>query len=228
MGQNGYFLSKKMSKDSSIIETINIAIKSQEEIRAQLLSEIAQLEAQNGPQKVQNGSIRFYKTSLERVKREREELEQQIEQIKSNDIPQLQQKLNRVEQKSETIKYRIDYLQKIRDSDLTRKLDNPEIAREALTQFTNSLNEEIKTLEKTEQEYTTKIAAAKQELHTLQEANLKKQRSAAQSEWKTELSDEMKLNQRLLPPPLTRRRSKTLSDRLSKVKSVTLPEPPVF
>ena len=210
--------------NEAILETINIAIKSQEQIKAQLLAEIAQLEAQNGANK-ESGAVKFYKASLDRVKQERDALERQIEQYKTNEYPAIQQKLQRVQQKIDTTKFRIDYMKKIRESDITEKLDNPEIAHTALQEFSKSLQEEIDSLDKIEQEYSAKIADAKENLHSLQEANLNKKRTAALSSWDNELNDEKKLNQKqLVPVQFTRKRARTLAQRASLPKNV-LSEP---
>ena len=210
--------------NEAILETINIAIKSQEQIKAQLLAEIAQLEAQNGANK-ESGAVKFYKASLDRVKQERDALERQIEQYKTNEYPAIQQKLQRVQQKIDTTKFRIDYMKKIRESDITEKLDNPEIAHTALQEFSKSLQEEIDSLDKIEQEYSEKIADAKENLHSLQEANLNKKRTAALSSWDNELNDEKKLNQKqLVPVQFTRKRARTLAQRASLPKNV-LSEP---
>ena len=210
--------------NEAILETINIAIKSQEQIKAQLLAEIAELEAQNGANK-DSGAVKFYKASLDRVKQERDALERQIEQYKTNEYPALQQKLQRVQQKIDTTKYRIDYMKKIRESDISEKLDNPEIAHSALEEFSKSLQEEIDSLDKIEQEYATKIADAKENLHSLQESNLTKKRTEALHSWDNELNDEKNLNQRKLPPiQLARKRARTLAQRASLPKNV-LSEP---
>lgn len=199
--------------DDGVLETINLAIKSQEEIKSQLLAEIAQLESQHELQKGETAPIKFYKSSIEHLRAEKQSLNDKIHQFKQVEYPTLQQKLQRMQQKNAAIENRISYLEKIRDEDIVSKLSSPEAAQEIIKQFSDNLKAEIAELTKEEDAITKKISESKDELHQLQELNLSTRREHAKSTWALEINEEAKLN--VVTKTKKRKRSSTYQNRHS-------------
>jgi TusA-related sulfurtransferase len=191
-----------MTNDSAMIDAINMAIKSQEEIRVQLLEEVQKLESAIG-HKNQSGSIKFYKISLDRVLKEKEGLESQITQLRNGELQQANQKLQRAQQKSDAIRERIEEMKKIRSGGILEKINDESTSLDTVKELIESLNKEIQTFDKQEQEYTKKISDSRTRLHTLQEINFQRQRKAAINDWNDELNDERKLNTKDSVPPLS-------------------------
>ncbi|EAY20920.1 hypothetical protein TVAG_437460 [Trichomonas vaginalis G3] len=183
-----------MSDDQSIIDTINLAIKSQEEMRNQLLNEIQQLEKQNNAPSRAEATIRFYKSSLEHLEVEKQTLNEKIHQLKQVEYPPLQQKLQRMTQKNQSVEARIKSLKKVRQEDILKKMETPEKAKKQTLNYIEKLNKEIQDLIKEEGNINKKIDESKGKLHRLQQANLTTQRQAANTSWASEISDEAKLN----------------------------------
>lgn len=200
-------------EDTSILDTINLAIKSQEEIKVQLLAEIDSIETDSTKQKGDSAPLKFYRSSIAHLKQEKQSLDDRIYQYKQREYPALKQKLQRLTQKNNAIETRISYFRKIRQEDIIAKLSSPETTSTYIQQFTESLKAEIAELSKEEESINKKIEESKDQLHRLQQENLSIKRETAASSWQSEINDEAKLNATTKTKP--RKRSRTCQYRQS-------------
>ncbi|EAY19546.1 hypothetical protein TVAG_136770 [Trichomonas vaginalis G3] len=179
-----------MSDEQGIIDTINLAIKTQEEMKAQLLSEIAKLEQQNNSPSKTEATIKFYRSSIEHLEIEKQSLNEKIHQMKQVEYPTLQQKLQRITQKNQSVEARIKSLKKVRHEEILKKMDKPERAKKHVLKYIEKVKKEIQDLTKDGDNLNKKIVESKDQLQRLQQANLTTQRQAAHTSWASEISDE--------------------------------------
>lgn len=200
------------AEEEAMIESLKLAMQAQEEIRQQLLDEIKTLE---GEQPAQKGSLKayhFYKSSLRHTTHEKKAVEQQIDNFKTNILPELQQQIDRLQQKKTALEQRIIGLQVTRDEGLLVRIEDKEQRYSAIQQFAVNLKKEIVELSAKEEQLKAETAAQRKELHALQEASLSRQRETAKQTWKEEMADELGL----MKKHLSRRRSNTVAAHPSK------------
>ncbi|KAK8889295.1 hypothetical protein M9Y10_034041 [Tritrichomonas musculus] len=196
-----------MEEDESLIESMKLALQAQEEIKQQLLKEIASLEASTQGPRLTEKSLKFYKSSLDHDLKEKKLLTDQITKFKSSILPEVQQQYDRIHQKRVSLEEHISVLQKLRDESLITDISDPNKRSSAISTFQSNLQSEIQSLSNEEKELQEKTAKAKTELHVLQEQYLNSQRESAKKIWEDELANEMGNNK----AHFVRRRSLTVS-----------------
>ena len=202
----------------SLLDSIKIALSTQEEIKSQLLSEIKNLEI-NLPQNPNtNSSQKFLQFSFRNAELEKKKFLEELSKYNNIDFPKLNQRLQRITQKCSNAEFRIGILEKSRVSNVLNALETSNFRNELLKEFSVSINEEIDQLKIQEIEYSNKIKQAKEELRILQNSDITKLRLASSSNWDTELKDEKHFNIQLLAS--IRKRSNTISSRPASSKNL--------
>lgn len=196
-----------MEDEESLIESMKLALQAQEEIKQQLLSEIATLEASAQQPRYTEKSLKFYKSSLDHALEEKKLLTDQITKFKSSILPEVQQQYDRIHQKRESLQDHIAALQKLRDTSLIDSIKDPNQRDSAISSFQSNIQSEINSLSNEEKDLQQKTIKAKTELHVLQEQYLNSQRENAKKSWEDELASEMGNNK----AHFARRRSLTVS-----------------
>jgi hypothetical protein len=200
-------------RDESLLESIRLAIQAQEEIKQELLSEIRALENQARPHRTTIRLIAFYSSSLRHVVAEKSAVLEQIAKFKTSTLPELQQQLDRIRQKRETIQKRIETVQRARNRKLLKDLEVAEKVHSVVTELTQKLLAEIHELTLNEANIKANTATARAELRVLQEQSLNKQREKTIQAFADEVADERGL---FLARRSMRRRSNTQASGLSK------------
>ncbi|OHS99778.1 hypothetical protein TRFO_33696 [Tritrichomonas foetus] len=203
----------KMQDDESMIESMQLALQTQEEIRQDLLKEISALESNTQGPKLTEKSMEFYKSSLARVLSEKKSLTDQIEKFKITILPEIQRQFDRIHQKREAMEFHISALQKYRNMTLFENVKNPDKRTDAVKTFIENLTKEIDDLTNKENDLQEKIRKARTELHVLQEQYLSSQRESAKKIWESELANESGLNK-------TRKLNRRMSHTVVSKKSV--------
>lgn len=193
--------------DETLIESMRLALQAQQEIKQQLLAELAQLESKSQTTKFTEKSLKFYQSSLNHTEQEKNSINEQIIKFKNTVLPEIQQQLDRIQQKRHSLDEQISNLQKYRDSGLMESIQNPSLRSERIATFQENLQKEIDMLIHREKELEDSTCKAKLELHVLQEQYLNSQRESAKKQWENELANECGLNRQ----HLLRRRSHTVS-----------------
>lgn len=175
-------------------DTLNLAIKSQEEIREMLLAEIAQIEGHDLSPSRTEATVKFYKTSLEHIRVERESINEKIQRIKQVEYPALQQKLNRLSQQKDAAEARIRHLKKIRQDNILHKLVNQEKGQKYIPRYIEKLKKEMLELLREHDKINRRVTASTEELHQLQKQSLNSKRQLATTSWSSEIEDEAKLH----------------------------------
>jgi hypothetical protein len=199
--------------DESLLESIRLAIQAQEEIKQELLSEIRALENQARPHRTTIKLVAFYSSSLRHVVAEKSAVLEQIAKFKTSTLPELQQQLDRIRQKRETIQKRIETVQRARNRKLLKDLEVPERVHAVVAELTQKLLAEIHELTLNEANIKANTATARAELRVLQEQSLNRQREKTIQAFADEVADERGL---FLPRRSMRRRSNTQASALSK------------
>ena len=85
-----------MSEEEAMIESLKLARQAQEEIKQQLLDEIKTLENEQPAQKGSLKAYHFYKSTLRHTMQEKKTIEQQIDNFKTNILPELRQQMDQL------------------------------------------------------------------------------------------------------------------------------------
>ena len=194
--------------EQQMIESMQLALQAQEEIKQQLLNEISALQGSTHSQRSAEKSLKFYKSSLERAQCEKKSLEDQISKFKNIILPEISQQYERVHQKREGLEMHIKSLKGYRDEKLLLAASNPEVRDAAIGQFINNLQTEITNLTNSEEQLKEKTAKAKTELHALHEQYMNSQRESMRKIWENELAIESGINK----SRILRRRSHTINN----------------
>ena len=184
-----------MSEQEDAEFLLQLAIQAQEEIKEQLLSEIAELENEQRPSRPPVNTLNFYRSSLQRAQEEKQGLQDQISKFNSVILPGLERHLERLREKRAAINEQIEKYRLARQEQI-----DPASLQESLTR-------ELAELGAREKDLQNQAGIARAELRALQEAILLQQRESARREWEVEMADEHGLNAKLPG----RRRSNTTS-----------------
>jgi chromosome segregation ATPase len=189
-----FFSVNSMGEEDPLLECVRGALQAQEEIKQELLAQLAVFEKEAQPQQPTVKTMQFYLTTLKHAISDKSAVASQISNYSSSVLPDLENQLARISSRRRGLLEQIQALQKSRNQEWLNEARCPEKVDHLLAQMTGELRTEIAELDTTDMQLKANISKARHDLRVLQEQNRARQTTSAKDSWQSEMADEQQVN----------------------------------
>jgi hypothetical protein len=191
----GSMLGRRSSEDpAALLECVDEALRAQEEIKQELLSQLAALEQEDRPQQPTVKTLQFYSTTLKHSLSAKTALSSQIANYTSSVIPDLENQLARIGARSRGLNQQIQSLETSRNPNWLNDARCTDKAEGLVDTLLAELRKELGELNGTDQELKSNIEKAKRDLKGLRDQSRAQQTDAVRATFLSEIEDENRTN----------------------------------